>query len=734
MAEGFGAKTLQEYLVSLGVKLDEKGMTRMDGFLRSSKMGFMALAGIVTVATTVATKWAIQINQSAIALEKEAKTQRKSIEAVRASDNALKAMGKTKQEVAKDPALKNIYNDLVKMNKAMALPDGSRGLTLVKSIMVEFYRFKSMAQYALQWINYHLITKLEGPLTRIRDSMQKWREKLQTEMPLWTEKIATGLAVFVRLLETAVRFGGKIIEFVDNLPDSMKVAGTAIAGLWSIIRAGPLGWIIAGLSTLLLLLDDYWTWQRGGKSALSGLWESIGDGTIGEKLTTAIQSGIDSLTKWIGEHKEDIGKIGALLGDIIAGAIDIAGKLVGVLLDARVLAAAITLGKEIAKGILIGLGMLGAEAGFQIVGSAFGEETESNLRKGIESESKGSVGLSSDGKFMPPSEMTDLFVENPEEAQKALDRASSNEIGKILNNIYGGNLIEFGGGQNDEYNKYLMNPSSPQNIGPRWGKNYQTWESLVSVWKDAMGKGDSDSFTALTAAISQFQKSYNERASGVQGFLGAVDTSDITANAQAAIDAYKNGLPIPFDAKYDPKQVSQATSGALDAAQREADNNPISVNVVAQYESPTTEGGDDSTAQSGTVKNDLGGRYDKPVKSTLAEDNDPEYVIPIKKLDRAIPLIQMMLAEMGDKARSALAGFGIGPDTNINDLVASKGLGRPGGGSPIINIINNYNSTVNAPATFNINGSGDPQDIGQAAYNAQERFLVRTLKAVIQSE
>ena len=193
----------------------------------------------------------------------------------------------------------------------------------------------------------------------------------------------------------------------------------------------------------------------------------------------------------------------------------------------------------------------------------------------------------------------------------------------------------------------------------------------------------------------------------------------------------EKGVAAQAQIQYDAAQITQATKEANEVAQGAVE--PITVPVVPTYGAD----GDGEIYYDPNLnikKNALGGRYDKPVASTLAEDHEPEYVIPIKKLDRAIPLIRMMLSEMGSKARDALAGLGITPDTDINQLVASKGLGMPGGGSPF-SIVNNYNNNVTANPVINVYGAGqDPQAVGQAAYNAQERFLVRTLKAVVQSE
>lgn len=861
---GGGVKNLQEYLVSLGVKMDEKGMNKLDSFFKGSKVGALALGGALVTATTVAVKYFKELSEGAFTLEKEAKAQHKSVESVRASDNALKAMGKTKQEVAKDPSLKHIYNDLVKMNKAMALPDGSKGVSLLRSISGEFYALKSTLQYALQWIHYHITTKLSKPLTELRDGIEEFRKKLQADMPNWTAKIADGFAVLVRLFETAVKAGTSIIDFVRKLPKEIKTMGTAIAGVWTIIRAGPLGWLLGALTAILLLLDDYYAYSKGLPSSLPGLWEGLKDGswvnTLGEKIQGALdtakikigefakslpdlikehQTEIDSamallgdiffkgldiaselvtvlndpkvtaavgglldilkgkvdefaknLPGWIEDHKSEIEEAAKNIGETLAKGLDIVGKLLGTLADTKVLAAIWNVGVELGKGILYGLTGIGEEIGYKLIGDLYGKDAEDAARKSNEGIKKGTVGVDESGNIILPSAMSVLYSENPEEAQKSIERAATDEMAQYIMSLYqGGSISMSGKGQFGAVDRGLMIPDAPDNIGTVGSKSYETWTSLVTAWQEAFKNKDLENFKVLTEAISKFQKDYNERAGGMKGWFGGIDTSDIVAVAQAAIDAYnksKEGKPEtpppPNDEK--PKVIgpqndnekrdmptssggkTQSAPGSagstgtgnqpiephwdkapedlfivigdgsdklqeeINTLQDQADSNPIKVPIV-----PISIPWGWIFKLPGNVPqtNAAGGRYDQPTETTLVEDGDPEYVIPIGKPSRAIPLIRQMLAEMGSAATDLLASLGVSPDASIDDLVASKGLGRPGGAGYTVNVVNNYYNTVTANPNITVNGNGDPSAIGQAAYNAAERNIIRTLKGVLPS-
>ena len=69
---------------------------------------------------------------------------------------------------------------------------------------------------------------------------------------------------------------GKVIIWVVDLFDSQVTRTIAIVALLSkVLLASPLSMFISALVMLLLLIDDYMTWQRGGDSALD--WTKFDD-------------------------------------------------------------------------------------------------------------------------------------------------------------------------------------------------------------------------------------------------------------------------------------------------------------------------------------------------------------------------------------------------------------------------------------------------------------------------
>ena len=114
----------------------------------------------------------------------------------------------------------------------------------------------------------------------------------------------------------------------------------------------------------------------------------------------------------------------------------------------------------------------------------------------------------------------------------------------------------------------------------------------------------------------------------------------------------------------------------------------------------------------------------------IAEDGDPEYVIPVKKESIALPLLRQLFGELSDSARETLkAGLGENGRSDalsgLPDLLASG----PAAAAPVVN--QNSNQTVEAPVSISVTAAGtDPEAVGKSIYDVAERYLLRTLQAL----
>ena len=122
-----------------------------------------------------------------------------------------------------------------------------------------------------------------------------------------------------------------------------------------------------------------------------------------------------------------------------------------------------------------------------------------------------------------------------------------------------------------------------------------------------------------------------------------------------------------------------------------------------------------------------GGRFSSPTMTEIAEDGDPEYVIPVKKESIALPLLRQLFGELSDSARETLRmGFEKKEQGSalsaLPDLLASA----PAAAAPVIT--QNSHSSVEAPVSIQVTAAGsDPEAVGRSIYDVAEQYLLRTL-------
>ena len=127
------------------------------------------------------------------------------------------------------------------------------------------------------------------------------------------------------------------------------------------------------------------------------------------------------------------------------------------------------------------------------------------------------------------------------------------------------------------------------------------------------------------------------------------------------------------------------------------------------------------------MKSASGGRFSAPAVTEIAEDGDPEYVIPVKKESIAVPLLRQLIGELSDSARETLRmGFEKKEQGSalsaLPDLLASA----PAAAAPVI--MQNSHSSVEAPVSIQVTAAGsDPEAVGRSIYDVAEQYLLRTL-------
>ena len=243
--------------------------------------------------------------------------------------------------------------------------------------------------------------------------------------------------------------------------------------------------------------------------------------------------------------------------------------------------------------------------------------------------------------------------------------------------------------------------------------------------------------------------SFNAAAEGVKAFKESVSTDlpslfgsgygNVTENLFGSAGGLKIGLNMTEPKKEIAGFTAEAkkeiplaanASGIVSAARTALENvrslfsEMFTINVRASTNTDDGDGKKDSRNDSRNnntgstfLRMSSGGRFSRPTSVQVAEDGDAEYIIPVKKENRALPLLRQLLGELSPAARASLTG-GAG----------SVGTAALSAAPPSGNVTQN-NQNVSAPVTINVNATGsNAEQIGETIYNTAERYLLRTLR------
>ena len=166
----------------------------------------------------------------------------------------------------------------------------------------------------------------------------------------------------------------------------------------------------------------------------------------------------------------------------------------------------------------------------------------------------------------------------------------------------------------------------------------------------------------------------------------------------------------------DASGVVSAGRGALNSLRSLYSSTTLSVRANVQTSSASGGGINLNTM----LKAATGGRFTRPQQVEIAEDGDPEYVIPVKKEGIAVPLLRQLIGELSASARESLQGGSLGGLSGMLSSVA-------GATAPTVNQTNN--NSVQAPVSINVTASGsDPEAVGRSVYDVAEQYFRRTIR------
>lgn len=297
---------IKEYLVGLGVQIDKPGFAEMKSTIDQTSgvisaatgswgKNFAAAAGIIgtaiaSVTTAVAGLVASAAKQD-LAMEKYARQMLVSKDAAMEMKTAIDALGESVQDIQLTPELFERYKSLVGDGRKMKIGgDYENAMRGVRDVMFEFTRLKQEASYALQWVGYYLTKYLAGPMAEAKASLRGFNDSIIKHMPIWTEKAARALVYIINIgrhfWDLMKAIGKTIYDVWDAFPRGVKIATAALSAFFLVLKASPMGRMIALFSSLLLLVDDYFAYMEGKQAALGPVWDKLNEyiGIAKEKI------------------------------------------------------------------------------------------------------------------------------------------------------------------------------------------------------------------------------------------------------------------------------------------------------------------------------------------------------------------------------------------------------------------------------------------------------------------
>lgn len=288
-------EVLKSYLVSLGVQIDKPGFNQVKTTLDqttgvvSSATGswaknFVKASGII--ATSIASVSAsivglmTSVAKQDLAMEKYARNMMINKKSAIEMKTAIDALGESVQDIQLTPELFGRYKALLSDGKQMKVGgDYEATMKNFRDLVFEFTRLKQEASYALQWVGYYLMKYLSKPLEDAKKSFKNINDSIIKNMPVWTDKVARALVYIINIgihfWDLLKSIGKTVKDIWMSFPRGVKIATASLAGFFMLLKASPLNRMIALLSSLLLLVDDYFGYMEGKNAAMGGVWDKL---------------------------------------------------------------------------------------------------------------------------------------------------------------------------------------------------------------------------------------------------------------------------------------------------------------------------------------------------------------------------------------------------------------------------------------------------------------------------
>ena len=235
------------------------------------------------------------------------------------------------------------------------------------------------------------------------------------------------------------------------------------------------------------------------------------------------------------------------------------------------------------------------------------------------------------------------------------------------------------------------------------------------------------SFAEDMGILPNFSAGYGITTEGMSGLGGLAVGLDLS-KAFSDYEAFTALVKQPISLKVNTSGITSAARSSMSSV-RSIFAEPVDIRFRAET------GGEESKSAGTTLKMSTGGRFSQPTDVQVAEDGDAEYIIPVKKEEKALPLLRQLLSELSPAARESITNSGSGiQDMKLMPAESRERAGTILSGSlaagEVGTTIYQTHQNVSAPVSIQVHASGtDPEQVGQSLYSMTERYLQRTLES-----
>ena len=235
------------------------------------------------------------------------------------------------------------------------------------------------------------------------------------------------------------------------------------------------------------------------------------------------------------------------------------------------------------------------------------------------------------------------------------------------------------------------------------------------------------SFAEELGILPNFSAGYGITTEGMAGLGGLAVGLDLS-QAFSDYERFTELVKQPVSLKANASGITSAARSAMGSI-RNIFAEPVDIKIRADG------GGEESAGTGPVLKMSTGGRFTRPTDVQVAEDGNAEYIIPVKKENRALPLLRRLLSELSPAARERISNSGF--RIHNSELLTEDGgewaetiLSGSLKAGECVNRVYQSCQNVSAPVSIQVHASGaDPERVGQSLYSMTEQYLLRTLKS-----